>query len=290
MSEKITVYESSGRDRLSLRAWLVMFGEIRDFRELTYRLIRRSIAGQFRQSVLGYLWMVLPPVATAIVFTLLQQARVFNVELPANTMPYSLFALVGATVWSYFAQVTSSATMSISSAGALVSKIYFPREILVFSSCGSAVLNLLVRTLVVIITCVLVGYYPSITALSSLLLMIPLTALAIGFAFFLAPAHAVMNDVGRMLEFVFQFGLFMAPTVYPTPEITATSGTWQIALYWLHVINPVSHYLYAVQDLMNYGTFALTVGLKVSLIISGVVFFAGWRFFHACEPLLAERL
>jgi len=267
-----------------------MFLEIRDYRELMYRLVRRAIAGQFRQSILGYLWIVLPPIATAVVFSLLQQARVFNVELPVGTMPYSLFALVGATVWSYFAQITSTATMSLSAAGPLVSKIYFPREILVFSSCGGAVLNLFIRVLVVVLTCLIIGYLPPWQAFAALFLMVPLTALALGFAFFLAPLHAVVNDVGRILEFVFQFGLFIAPTVYPTPDLRSASSAWEVALYWLHILNPVSHYLYAVQDLMNFGTFTLTAGLKATMILSVFIFMGGWRFFHACEPLLAERL
>lgn len=290
MRDPITTYESTGRDRLSLRAWIVMFGELMDYRELTYRLILRGIAGQFRQSVLGYVWIVLPPIATTVVFSVLQRARIFNVDLPSGTMPYALFALVGATVWSFFAQITSAATTSLSSAGPLVSKIYFPREILVFSSCGGGILNLLVRIIVVLLTCLLLGFMPHWQAIAGIFLFIPLTALALGLALFLAPLHTVVNDVGRVLEFVFQFGLFVAPTVYPTPELSTASGGWQVALYWLHVSNPVSHYLYAIQDLINFGTFSFTPGLQASLIFSLVIFLGGWRFFHACEPLLAERL
>ncbi len=290
MRPSITIYDASGRDRLSLGAWRVMVRELLDYQELIFRLVRRAISGQFRQSLLGYLWIVLPPVATALVFNMLQGARVISVTLPDDGMPYALFALVGATAWGYFQQVVSAATSSISSAGPLVSKIYFPREILVFSSAGSAVLNLAIRVAVIVLTCLLMGYHPPWQAWSGLLLFVPLTLLAFGLALLLAPINAIVNDVGRALEFVFQFGLFLVPTVYPTPDPAQMTSRWEMLLYWMHVLNPVSHYLYAIQSLMNHGSFPFTAGLQVSMGLSVLVFLIGWRFFHGTEPLLAERM
>lgn len=289
-SQRVVQFDGSGRDRLAIQAWAVMVRELIEYRELHFRLIGRAIAGQFRQSLMGYLWIVLPPLATTVVFNLLQQARIVNVTMAEGALPYALFALLGATVWGYFTQVTSGATASISSAGPLVSKIYFPREILVFSSCGSAVLNLGIRLLVFLITCLLMGFRPPPQALGALLLLIPLTALGLGLALFLAPMNAMMNDVGRALEFAFQFGMLMAPTVYPTPDPDTLLSGWQMALYWLHVLNPVSHYLYAFHHLLQTGSFVMTTGLMVAMALSALIFLSGWRFFHACEPLLAERL
>ncbi len=288
--ERVARYDGTGRDRLAIGAWRVMIRELVEYRELNLRLVRRAIAGQFRQSLMGYLWIILPPVATTVVFNMLQEARIVNVTMAEGALPYALFALLGATLWGFFTQVASGATSSISSAGPLVSKIYFPREILVFSSCGSAFLNLGIRLLVFLLTCFLMGFHPPLQSAGALLLLIPLTALGLGLALFLAPLNAIMNDVGRALEFAFQFGMLMAPTVYPTPDPEAALSGWQMALYWLHVLNPVSHYLYAFHGLLQTGTFAMTTGLAVSIILSGLVFLSGWRFFHACEPLLAERL
>lgn len=289
-TEHVAIYDGSGRDRLALSAWCVMVRELWDYRELNLRLIRRGIAGQFRQSMLGYLWIIGPPIATTVVFNLLQQARVVNVTMPEGALPYALFALLGATVWGFFTQITAGATTSISTAGPLVSKIYFPREILVISSCGSAFLNLGIRLAVFLLSCVLIGFIPPWTALAGLLLLIPLALFGLGLAFFLAPLNTVMNDIGRALELAFQFGMLMAPTVYPTPDIATAHSRWEVLLYWLHIVNPVSHYLYALHGLLNTGHLVVTAGLQIAVVLSVLVCLIGWRFFHACEPLLAERL
>lgn len=289
MSET-TIYDASNRDRLSWRAWGAMFRELRDFRELIQRLVLRNVSGQFRQSFLGYLWIILPPIGTTVVFTLLQRAQIVAITMPEGSMPYPIFALLGATIWGFFTQVVTMATTSISNAGALVSKIYFPREILVFSAVGNAIVNLLIRFLVVLLTFAALRYVPHWQSMAFLLLLIPFTLFSVGIGLLLAPLNTMMNDVSRMLEFAFQFGMLLAPTVYPTPVLTESAASWQNLLYWAHHLNPVSHYLYALHELVEQGTLSWTPGLITALAFSVVVFLVGWRFFHATEPLLAERL
>lgn len=288
--ESVTVYDASGRDRVSARAWLVMFREILDYRELVQRLVSRNFSAQFRQSFLGYLWVAFPPIATTIVFALLRQAQIVNVPMPEHGMPYAVFALVGTTLWGLFTQVTLMATNSIANAGTLVSKIYFPREVLVLSAVGNALVNVLIRFVVVALSFAIFLYTPHWQVVFVPLLLLPIIALSLGLGLLFAPINTMMNDMSRGLEFAFQFGMFLAPTVYPTPDLSVDPGAWQQALFWMHILNPVSHFMYAINDLIQYGSFHCTVGLVLSTAISLLVLMLGWRFFHVCEPLFAERL
>lgn len=285
-----TIFDGSNRDRLSIAAWRVMFAELWEFRELICRLAARNITGQFRQSFLGYLWIVAPPLATTVIFSLLRSAQIVQVPMPDGAMPYPLFALVGATVWGLFTQLSTVATGSLASAGTLVSKIYFPREVLVFSGLGTVLVSLVVRLLVVALSFVLFGYRPSIAVVWAPLLLIPVLVLALGIGLLLAPINTMMNDIGRLLEFAFQFGIFLAPILYPTPNPDSLQSRWEFGLYWLHTLNPISHCLYALQRLIEQGVFYWTPGLIFSIGFTLLLFFAAWRFFHVCEPLLAERL
>jgi lipopolysaccharide transport system permease protein len=296
-TEVITMYDGTGRDRLSLQAWRVMVTELWDYRELIHRLLIRSIAGPLRQSFLGYFWIVLPPLATALIFSILRSAAIVQVPMDGHSMPYLLFALIGATVWGLFTQCVSSATASIAGAGTLVSKIYFPRETLVISSVGTALFNGLVRLLVVALMFVVVGFKPHPAVTTIPLLLLPMILLAIGVGFMLAVLNTMMQDVAKFIEFGFQFGMFLAPTVYPTPSLAAaladssTPGTnWQLVLYWLHNINPVTHFIHAIHHTIEVGWFSPTPAFTAATILSIFTFLAGWRIFHMCEPLLAERL
>lgn len=288
-----TIYDSSGRDRISLYAWRVMFRELYDFRELIFRLVRRNFSAQFRQSFLGYAWIVFPPLATTLVFALLRQAQIVNIEMEGE-VPYILFAMIGVTIWGMFSQFVMSATGSIAGGGNLVSKIYFPREVLVLSGAGGALINTLIRFMMVAVTFVLMyfqtGFAPAWQVIFLPLLLLPMIALAMGIGLFFAPINTMMRDTSRAMEFFFQFGMLMAPTVYPTPAIEQAETASARLIFWVHSLNPVSHTLYAVHDLIEHGRFAVTSGLTVSTIISFLVLALGWRFFHICEPLLAERL
>ena len=267
-----------------------MFRELAESRELISRLVKRDMASQFRQSFLGYVWIILPPVATTIVFTLLRKANIINVPMPEGAMPYALFVLIGTTIWGLFTQITIMATTSIANAGNLVSKIYFPREVLVLSAVGTGLINVLIRLMMVALVFVLFKYAPHWQVIFAPLLLIPVILFGVGLGLMFAPINTMMNDMSRMLEFAFQFGMFLTPTVYPTPTLGNADSIWQQGLYWLHTVNPVTHFIHGLHSLIESGTFSPDRGFLISCILSVVVLLCGWRFFHVCEPMLAERL
>lgn len=289
-SNKVTVYDSVGSGRVGLSAWRSMWAEVSEFHELIARLMIRDVVGQVRQSFLGYAWIALPPIMTALIFTLLRQAQIINVPMKDGDMPYALFALVGSTIWGLFSQVTSQATGSIARAGPLVSKIYFPREVLLLSAQGSALINLAIRVCIIALTFLILGYAPHIEVLLAPLYLLPVILFGLGLGLILAPINTMMRDVNRVVTFGFQFGMFLAPTVYPTPAISDIGSRWEWVLYWIHNLNPVSHFMQAIQMLINTGTVHWDAGLTVATMICGLTLLMGWRFFHVCEPLLAERL
>lgn len=286
----VTVYDAEGSDRTSLRAWRVMLRELWDARELIHRLGSRNVSAQFRQDVLGYLWILLPPVATTLIFSFLRRAEMVKIEFPADGLPPALFMLLGSTLWGFFSQLTVAVTSSVASAGTLVAKIYFPREVLALSATTGAFINLVIRLGLVLLTCALLRYVPHWQALALPLYLAPIALLAIGIGLFLAPVNTMLRDASRALDLVFQFGMLLAPTVYPTPSRDALAGGSMEALYWLHTLNPVAHCMNACTALLHTGHFTGGPAIAVSWAVSLTVFLAGWRFFHVCEPLLAERL
>jgi len=285
-----TVYDATGRDRILISAWAVMFKELIDYRELITRMISRNFASQFKQSFLGYLWIILPPVSTTIVFAVLREANLVNVPMADDAMPYALFSLIGLTIWGGFTQFTMAATGSIVAGGNLVSKVYFPREVLVLSAIGNSLISLLIRFIVILITFVFFLYVPHWQIIFIPLILLPMFALAIGLGMFFAPINTMMHDMSRILEFIFQFGMFIVPCVFPTPDLSTADEFWERALYWVHVVNPVTHFINISREIIHTGVIDFTPGYTASAILGFLVLAMGWRFFHICEPLLAERL
>jgi len=282
---KVAVYEASGKRRLSVAAWKDMALELYATRELVWRLVHREFVSRYKQTYVGVVWAVLPPVATTIVFSFLSMSRVLNVGPTA--LPYPLFVLVGSTIWVLFSQGAVGVSGSIARGGSLVSKVYFPREALALSAMGSVLIAFLIQSLVVIVTFALYLQVPAWQAVLVPLALVPLVLLSLGLGLLLAPFNTMVRDVGKLAEFVLRFAMFLGPTVYPTP---ANPDTWtKQVLTVLHRVNPVSHFMTAARDLVTEGHLSEPGFYAAAAVCSVMVFLLGWRFFHICEPMLAER-
>ena len=268
-----------------MAAWKDMASELYATRELVWRLVHREFVSRYKQTYIGVFWAVLPPVATTIVFSFLSMSRVMNVGPTA--LPYPLFVLVGSTIWVLFSQGTVGVSGSIAAGGSLVSKVYFPREVLALSAMGSVLIAFLIQSLVVIVTFALYLQVPAWQAVLVPLALAPLVLLSLGLGLLLAPFNTMVRDVGKLVEFVLRFAMFLAPTVYPTP---ANPDTWtKQVLTVLHQVNPVSHFMTAARDLVTEGHLSEPEFYAAAAVCSVMVFLVGWRFFHICEPMLAER-
>jgi lipopolysaccharide transport system permease protein len=121
---------------------VLMFQELLNARELTWRLFLRDFSARYRQSVLGVAWAILMPMATAGVLIILNRAGVL--EIGEVSVPYPIFALLGLTAWNLFAGGITAASSSIINAGSMVVKINFPKISLVIAAVGQAIVNLFI--------------------------------------------------------------------------------------------------------------------------------------------------
>ncbi|MBU2543538.1 ABC transporter permease, partial [Patescibacteria group bacterium] len=103
----------------------------KEYKELLSELTKREIKARYKQSVLGYAWVILNPF-----FQMLVMAFVFSKILRITNLgvPYALFLYVGLLPWNLFAASIGSGMNSLVGNGSLLTKIYFPREIFVVST------------------------------------------------------------------------------------------------------------------------------------------------------------
>src|SRR5213592_2297888 len=100
---------------------------LREYGDLLRTLSAHRISVRYKQTALGLVWAVLQPLAMMIVFT-----AVFSIltKMPSDGVPYALFAYVALLPWTFFSSSVTNATNSLVSHTHLITKVYFPREIL----------------------------------------------------------------------------------------------------------------------------------------------------------------
>jgi len=275
-AEKITVYTSRA---INNQAWFAMFNELWQSRELIWRLMVRDFSVRYRQSIFGYLWAVLPQIVTVAIFTFLSKHRVFDMGVTA--LPYVIHALWSISVWQLFSSCLVGCTNSLVNAGSLVTKINFPKEALVIAAVGQGVVDFMIRLLPVAIVFIWFGFTPSWHAMAIPLVLLATMLMAVGVGFFMAIINLVLRDAGNAISMLLTFGMFLAPILYPPP----VREPFDVVNY----LNPFSPLLIATQNLLAGQGIEFSAPLIVSLALSVVLFFLGWRVFHITMPRVAER-
>jgi lipopolysaccharide transport system permease protein len=264
------VYTSSGVRQNGVAGWRIMLNDLIASRRLIWLLIMRDISVRYRQSVLGYVWAVIPQIVTVGAFTVLNAWRI--VPMGKTTIPYVIYAAWGISVWQLFASCVSSCTASLSTAGSLVTKINFPREAVVIAAIGQPIFDFAVRLLPVFAVFAWYGFTPSWGLIVVPLVLIPVIFLAVGFGFILSIANLAIRDTGNALGTALMIGMFLTPVLYPPPV------RWPFTL--INIVNPLSPLLSATQDLIAVGTLTRPDLFFLAYLFAAVVFLIGWRVFN----------
>ena len=275
-----TIYTPTSGFGFGVEVWRDMFSQALRSRELVWRLFLRNLAARYRQSVLGYVWAILPAVVTAVVATYFKNSRA--IPIADTPIPYPLYVLLGMSIWQFFAAGLALMAGSLVAAGSLVTKVNFARETLVFAALGQSLLDLIIRLVIVAGAFVLFRMAPEPTILFLPFALIPLVLMTLGLGFLLALANGVFRDVSSVLSQVVMFGLFFTPVLYPPPT------QWPGVL--INYLNPVSQFLIAAQDLTAKGYFSQPLAYTVSSLLGLAIFLIGWRVFHVAMPRVAERI
>jgi homopolymeric O-antigen transport system permease protein len=264
------VYTPSGVRRDGVSGWRMMFKDLAENRRLIWLLILRDISVRYRQSILGYVWAIIPQLATVGVFAFLHASLVLPIG--GTRIAYVAYALWGISVWQLFAGCLSSCTTSLVSSGSLVTKVNFPREALVIAALGQPVFDFCVRLVPVVVVFIWYGVIPSWGVIFVPFVLMPVLLLALGLGFVLSIANLVIRDTGNALGTALTIGMFLTPVLYPPPV------RWPFFL--VNLLNPLSPLLTASQDLIAEGYLTRPEMFAAACLLSLALALGGWRVFR----------
>lgn len=204
------------------------------YRELLRNLIRKELKVKYKNSVLGFVWTLLNPTLYLVVFTV-----VFEYLLPSQVEDFAIFFLSGLLAWNLFSTALGGATASIVSNGALVSKVWFPREILPLASIGASLMHFLFQAVVLLAALVVVGRAPDWELLPLVpvaLAVLLLVAAALGVL--LSALNVYLRDVQHLLELALTAWFWLSAIVYPFRLIDDKLGD-NSTLAFLNPVIPV---------------------------------------------------
>ena len=196
------------------------FGDIFRHKDLLLAFFRRELLAGYKQTVVGWLWIVLQPALAASFYLV-----VFNRIIGINTgnVPPVLFYMSGAIIWGFFSEVLSGTMYTFLYNTHIFSKVYFPRLIVPLSILLNHALRLVVQLAIFILVWVMVAGHFSLGAYVWLvpIAIVQVAAFALGCGLLLSVALARFRDIEYIMGFVLRLWMFITPVVYPASLIPA---------------------------------------------------------------------
>jgi lipopolysaccharide transport system permease protein len=246
--------------------------------DLLYTFTVHRIRVRYKQSVLGLAWAVLQPLATMAVMT-----GVFSyiARVETGDVPYAVFALAGLVPWTCFSNGITSGTQSLVGHAALVTRVYFPREILPLTYVFAAAVDCAIAGGLLLAMMALYGLAPASSAWMAAPVLLILIVLVTGLVLAAAATHVQFRDVGVALPIVLQLLLFASPIAYPLDLVPARVAS-------LYVLNPMTGIVENFRRAML-GTAPLHVeSLIVSAVWAAVVLPLAYAYFKRVESTAAD--
>jgi ABC-2 type transport system permease protein len=243
---------------------------------LLRQLVKTDFKLRYQGSVLGYAWSLLKPLMMFAILYL-----VFTVFLPVGKgVPhYPVYLLLGIVLWNYFSEVTNGSVDAIVGKGELLRKINFPKYIIILAGSFSALINLALNG-VVIVVFMFLGRVPlswHVVLLVPLILELFVAALAV--AFFLSALYVRFRDVKHIWDVIMQGAFYATPILYPLSRIPHRAAVLLILNPMAQIIQDARHVLVTptattIGDL--YGTawaWAIPVGLVALVALTASLYF-----------------
>lgn len=252
--------------------------ELWKFRELLFFLTWRDIKVRYKQTALGAAWAVLQPVLTMILFSV-----IFGnlAKLPSDGFPYPIFTFSALLPWQLFAFALSQSSNSLVGNQNLISKVYFPRLVVPFSSVLAGVLDFAIAFIVLIGLMIFYGIpiTPAIVLLPLFLLFAITSALAVGL--WLSALNVKYRDIRYVVPFLTMFWMYATPIAYSSSLIPEK---W----LWLYSLNPMTGVVEGFRWALLGRSSIDLVSLGISICVVIILLIGGLYYFKRMESSFAD--
>ena len=252
--------------------------ELWNYRDLIIRLAWSDFKLRYKSSALGFFWSLLEPLLMLVVLYV-----VFSNLMRVQVEHYQLFLLLGIILWNFIDRGTSMSIWGIVGKPSLVQKVYFPRDILVISTCITALMMTALEFVVFIIFMVIFRVLPEMTVAYFPILFILEFFIILGLSMTLAALNVYFRDVQFIWRLVVQVGFFATPVIYPItifPE----------KIRWIVMLNPMAQIITMMRDCTLYGISPAPSNLAYVAISMLGVLTIGCLIFDRLEPKFAEAI
>lgn len=260
----------------SHRGWLeVNLKELWQYRDLIRLFVEKDFAVRYKQTILGPLWMILNPLLTTVVYTL-----VFGniANLSTDGIPKLLFYMAGTALWGFFASCLNNTAQTFTGNAQLFGKVYFPRLTKPISVVISSAIQFGIQFLLFGIFWVyylaaglVVPHWGGLLLLPVVLLV--LGGMSMGCGIIISSLTTRYRDLSMLVTFGINLWMYATPVVYP---LSIAGDGWKRVLLLVNPVTPIMEvfrYILLGQGEISAVSLCWSVGFTVLLLLGGILLF-----------------
>lgn len=250
------------------------------YRELLYFLAWRDVKVRYKQTLIGVAWVVLRPLLTMLVLTIVFN-RIAGLGQD-SAVPYALMVMAGVLPWQFFAGAFADSGNSLVGNAQMISKVYFPRIIVPVSSVMAGLVDFAVTLLLLVPLMAWYGHWPDWQVLMLPIFLLLGLTITLGAGVGLAALNVRYRDVRFTIPFVVQFGLYLSPVGFSAVEIPQD---WR----WLYDLNPMVGVIEGFRWCLLGGTYPVSSQAIISSLLAGsLLLWLSARYFRRVERTFAD--
>ena len=252
--------------------------EVYEYREMIFMLVKRDLRGRYKGSFFGFAWTFINPLLMLLVYTM-----VFSVIMRAGIEKYYLFLFVALIPWLAMANSVTGAATSITANSSLVTKIYFPRQVLPITVVTTNFVNMLLCMFVVLAVCMLGNGLNPVALLYLIPTVLIEYILALGLALIVSCVTVYFRDMEHFLSIFVMAWQFLTPVLYATEMVPERFQP-------IYRLNPMTPVISAYRTVLYYKSFPDLSTMMSSLLMGVASVVIGWFVFDKLERRFAEVL
>ncbi len=252
-----------------------------EHRNLATILAIRDTKAKYRGSFFGIFWAVIPPIAAAIGLAAAKGAGV--ISLGNTSIPYPAYVIFGMSLWQIFTAAITLPISALSGAKGVLTKVDFPREVIILSEINKLVIFVLLQTILVVIVFAIFGVAVNKYFILAVIPIISLILLGLAISLLLAPLALLYGDISNAMPLVMGGMFFVTPVVFALPR---EGGVFSFVVRH----NPLTMILEFSRELLYGPSFpAFFPQFLIVLVFTILLASFALVFFHLAMPVVVER-
>jgi lipopolysaccharide transport system permease protein len=246
--------------------------------DLLKLLVKKEITLRYKRTYLGFLWSLLNPLLTALVFFI-----AFSVFMRFEIENFALFLLSALFPWTWFSTSVTMSTNTLTGNVSLIKKVIFPKHFLLLATVIAQLVNFVFSLPILIGLAYYYGGTPTLNWLIGIPVLVGVQFIVIyGLSLIVSMANAFFRDLEYIVTVLIGLLFWMTPIVYP---LEAVPEEYQVFL----VMNPVTYLMQAWRNLF-FNNMINWHNISISAATAAVVLLAGLLIFKKLDRKLDEVL